>query len=378
MLRRLLRQLQQIIIALVLLAVSIGGLELWLRSVRPAAPRVVASQADSARQEWLIPSVTVHHRMRPLAEFSDSAGHVLFRTNSLGLRGREPLARQPPADWRILLLGDDTISGLWLEDEFILSAWLEKHLDEVMPGRVEVINAGVPGYSPLLSLIQYQQDLMHLKPDLVVLHFDMSDVSDDAAHRCCLHEEGGRPICLHRLLASSPQQHNSVLSLLRELAIVDLLRRQLGNQPEDGGFTCYDWTRQPPRQAEGQIRHVMDSVARIVQVAARAGHPFLLTTAPVGRQILQRAAGHSISERSPAKLREGEYPFRLLASWAAHAGIQFLDVTDAFRKFETPERLFQEGSERPSRYGMALYARELAQEIVRLPAIARGTGARVQ
>jgi len=379
MLRRLLRHLQHIVTALVLLAVSLVGLELWLQWMRPVAPPVIASQADSASQAWLIPSATVHHRMRPLAEFSCANDSVVIRTNSLGLRGPEPAGSRTADSWRVVLLGDDCVSGTWLEEEFTLSARLKAYLRKHIPENVEVINAGVPGYSPLLSLIQYSHDLMRLEPDLVILHFDMSDVADDADHRCFLHDEGSQPICLHPLLASSIDPQHPALSLLRNSAVVDLVRRQLLNDSGTDFQSRYAWTQQTHENVEGRIRHAMDSVAKLVQQTRMAGQPLLLTTAPVRGQVVAGDGDQSLSRDSgltDVPRPADDFPFRVLFAWSSEAGIPFLNVTHAFRQFESPERLFQSGTERLSKYGMALYARELARKILRMPAMAQAEGNR--
>ena len=47
---------------------------------------------------------------------------------------------------------------------------------------MEVVNAGVLSYCPLLEYLQYRHHLHILEPDLVVLNFDMSDVQDHMAY----------------------------------------------------------------------------------------------------------------------------------------------------------------------------------------------------
>src|SRR5262245_20239427 len=64
------------------------------------------------------------------------------RIDSLGLRGSE-IAEKSAGRTRILTLGDSYTFGSGVADDETFSAVLEKELG---PERVEVVNAGVPGY----------------------------------------------------------------------------------------------------------------------------------------------------------------------------------------------------------------------------------------
>jgi len=223
MLRRLLRQLQHIVTALALLVAGAVGVELWLQSARPAGNAVVSFEAEPIAAEALVPSAMMHHQWRPLATVPGESRCAGFRTNSLGLRGPEPTIPKPPETWRVVLLGDDTVSSAWLTDDETLNARLHRHLSEYAAETVEVINAGVPGYSPLLSLIQYERELSRLDADLIILHFDMSDVADDAVHRSQLREENGQRVCVHPSLNARSSSGSRVFELARQSAVARLL-----------------------------------------------------------------------------------------------------------------------------------------------------------
>ena len=74
MLQRLLRQLQHVVTALVLLIILLIGAELWFRNARPVRDPAVATQADVSDQSWLVPSATQHHLMRPLSDLVNDKG----------------------------------------------------------------------------------------------------------------------------------------------------------------------------------------------------------------------------------------------------------------------------------------------------------------
>ena len=93
-----------------------------------------------------------------------------FRTNGYGLRRDDDVAiPKPPGVFRVLVLGDSQTEGFVNNDEHF------SHRAEAIlrgrPGgdRVEVLNAGVLGYSPLQSYLWYRERGVQLEPDLVVL-----------------------------------------------------------------------------------------------------------------------------------------------------------------------------------------------------------------
>ena len=124
-----------------------------------------------------IRSWTVHHAMRPGFQSPN------ISTNSFGLRSPEVSVPKPRGTFRILLLGDSFTFGLRVGADEVFARRLEQQLRARFPSvPVEVVNAGVISYCPLLEYLQYRHHLHSLDPDLVVLNFDMSDVQDHLAY----------------------------------------------------------------------------------------------------------------------------------------------------------------------------------------------------
>jgi lysophospholipase L1-like esterase len=94
-------------------------------------------------------------------------------TNHDGLRSPEI----PPAKrgLRILALGDSTTFGLGVEDDQTWPAILQQRLRAELPGGVEVINAGVPGYTAYQGLRYFEMHAASLRPDLVLATFGFND-----------------------------------------------------------------------------------------------------------------------------------------------------------------------------------------------------------
>src|ERR1044071_4049271 len=95
------------------------------------------------------------------------------RINEKGLRDRSHSYTRQNANGRILVLGDSFAWGYGVEESERFSQVLEKSMD------VEVINAGVSGYSTDQELLWYQNEGIKYETDLVVLVLAGNDVGDN-------------------------------------------------------------------------------------------------------------------------------------------------------------------------------------------------------
>jgi len=104
---------------------------------------------------------------------------VEFRINSKGLRAdREYPYEKPEGVKRIVSLGDSFTVGYEVEVEECFSSVLEREL--VAAGyRVEVLNAGVSGYSTAEACLYLEREMLRYDPDLVLLNFYSNDLVDN-------------------------------------------------------------------------------------------------------------------------------------------------------------------------------------------------------
>jgi lysophospholipase L1-like esterase len=109
----------------------------------------------------------------------DAAIRFTFSTNSRGLRGPEVPRRK--GAFRILALGDSTTFGLGVNDDETWPAVLESLLREKTGRPVEVINAGVPGYTAFQGLRYLEDRGLSLAPDLVLATFGFNDADSWSA-----------------------------------------------------------------------------------------------------------------------------------------------------------------------------------------------------
>jgi len=93
----------------------------------------------------------------------------IVHTNALGLRNGPVGAKDERV--RILAVGDSTTYGSGAADAETWPARLQQALDDRAPGRLEVINAGVPGYSAYQGLRYLETRGLDLEPDVVIACF---------------------------------------------------------------------------------------------------------------------------------------------------------------------------------------------------------------
>jgi lysophospholipase L1-like esterase len=114
------------------------------------------------------PDRRLPYRLKP-----GSTGHFFeseIKINSLGFRDQE-FGPEKGDPFRIVALGESTTMGLTLlADDRPWPDLLEEWLNRDVGGkrRVQVINAGVAGYSLRDSLVQLRTQILPLKPDLIV------------------------------------------------------------------------------------------------------------------------------------------------------------------------------------------------------------------
>lgn len=101
------------------------------------------------------------------------------RVNSLGLCEREINTPKPADEHRILALGDSFTEGVGAPYEATWVRVMEKELARLVPDRtVTAINAGIAGSDPFFEYVLLSDRLLSLKPDLVIVALNNSDVDE--------------------------------------------------------------------------------------------------------------------------------------------------------------------------------------------------------
>ncbi len=368
--------------ALALLIVALAGVEFWLQGKSAPPLQRITGRATDADQSLLVVSSVCHHEFQRLLKTkhvaSGRSGTHLVRVNSLGCRGDESESPAPDGVFRILVLGDDCICGTSVDESETIPARLQQFLSKQTARKLEVINGGVPGYCPLLSWIKFEHDLAKLKPDLVVLHVDMTDIADDACYRSLLLEENQHAICSHPALRLKPKPEHAVAQFVKKSATANWLFAKVRDQgselfsasPISPRSGLFDWVSDDPADLRLQVRHALEPITRLKTSVEGAGGRLLVTTAPVLWQVVSADVAPQLSRQCGIRGTtpyHSRFPFEVLQAFCNHAQIRFCDTSPTFENGEGAEKLFSTDAPVLSRIGMALYAREIARYLITNP-----------
>jgi lysophospholipase L1-like esterase len=174
------RRSRKVLFSFLLMTVVFLGLELvsrgWLYCwASPHARRAVALPTDFPELCRFVPHPYSCYRLQPGVQ-ADGVWH-----NSLGFRGPEISVPKPKDVFRIAVVGGSTTYCEFIADNAkTFPAIMEQALNRLASTqgmqRIEVINAGVPGYNSWESLVDYQFNVVDLQPDLTLVCFGVNDV----------------------------------------------------------------------------------------------------------------------------------------------------------------------------------------------------------
>jgi lysophospholipase L1-like esterase len=157
----------------VIIVLSVISLELLMRlifsTVGTQAQRisyVYSREQIEALDPYILALPLIEYGLSPARD-----GH-----NQLGYRGREIALPKPDDVFRIVAMGGSTTYGFTAVDESY-PAWLERTLREQYGyEQIEVINAGVHGYTSWNTLVNFALRIVELDPDLVIIYDSTNDV----------------------------------------------------------------------------------------------------------------------------------------------------------------------------------------------------------
>jgi lysophospholipase L1-like esterase len=253
-------------------------------------------------------------RMRPGAEHA--WGGVPIRINDKGLRGPERPYAKPAGVRRILFLGDSVTFGFRLaHDEETFPQRVEALCNANRPATVEVVNAGVDGYSPWQELAYLRSEGLHYEPDLIVVSFILNDVTEKLA----LRRFGGwsEGFQLSQAAASWREwlaDHTAIGFFLARAATRFRFGEDAAAAARAAEFLRIEALVEEPENPE--IRHAWDitlsNLAGIVDIAKKHDVGLLLVAFPYTFQFADPAARAQ--------------PQHILERFAAERGVPFLDL----------------------------------------------------
>lgn len=374
--------LKHIAFALLALAVILCAAEIGLRiHVSTHSDRF---GGDEVGDSLIVRSWRTHHRLKPLASARcrnpDTNADVEVTTNSFGLRGPEPEVPKPLGVYRILCLGDETALAPDVDAAQSFCGRLEALLAPHCRMRLEVVNAGVPGFCPLLSYLHLRHSLIALQPDLIVLCFDMGDVADDYRYRRHTNmTAAGDPLaCPHPSLVSRDSPDG--IAVADQFLLVRWGKAQLGEiqvseaRPEDlraigSPQARYAWLTDDPPDWSIHVEQALSPIERLGRLAERHFSRLVVSTYPAPWQVSASASGgpgvRDAAGIPPHAVYRSRRPFDTLKQYAQRRNIAIHDASPAFQTAKDPETLFLKAAARFSAAGHELYARQLARFLYR-------------
>ena len=254
-------------------------------------------------------------------------------SNSLGFRCPEFLLEKQPSTLRVVCFGDSSTFGIGARMEDTWPAQLQQMLADKtdQPGsrspesnirRVEVINAGVPGYTSYQGLQHMRQKLDLLDPDIVMASYANNDFwhwdnqTDDQHAGRLKHNGHVRRVLMHSRFV---QVIDAAFSRLQNHVTTETASTASPNQhwAEAATFNYMDpveeWTRRVP------LKSFKDNVNRMADMCEQRRLPLILVKWPDQPQ----AAG----KWSPRIAYQ-----EVLEDIAAERKLQIADVVRLFQK----------------------------------------------
>lgn len=290
-----------------------------------------------------------HHAMKPSASYilRQPEFEVEVKTNSLGLRDDEPTPSDESA-LRILILGDSFVEGYGVPVESCFVHKLQTMLVATSGvKRVRVYNFGVAGYSPIIEYLLLKEKGLPLRPHIVVLNYDMTDVQEDY-----LYGEDAEYDALGAPLRVKPSSLNfGKTSIIPQGAFKTWLHEKSYLFSLISSF-INRYNRYPPIGESGDIyasrfRHTIDSsdenwkqyflnsqkyIKLIAALCEQNGIRFILSVAPRGNQV---SGLEWIEERKHYGWGTTVFKsaiFTSLEEFARTNHIPYLDMTPTFRR----------------------------------------------
>lgn len=277
-----------------------GGLVRGLASFAGSAP------VDPGTKGFFVHDPELGYRLNPEQE----------GFNSLSFRGPEPIPEKTPGRTRLLVVGD---SVAWDDGGFV--ARLADDLDQRHPGRVEILNAAIPGYTTHQERVFLERLLAPIRPDVVVLEYCLND-NHRFLHR--LTEDGGWLVTPEARAALLPEGNGLFARVARWSYLAVEINKKLLTRARDHGER-HPWESEPdfgPAWKPETWPAVREEILAIHRLTRSAGAKLLVVAVPYEPQLDAR-----LLERERAYVLD---PQARLAAICAEDGIPFLDLEPAF------------------------------------------------
>lgn len=254
-----------------------GALRVLAREGVRLARQVAATDPYVVKVE---PHGAFGYRQTPGAVLSYANG-TRARANRQGFRGPDVEVSKPAGVFRIILLGESTTHGWYVDDSQTIDTYLRARLAEQRPDlRTEVVNLAYDGYDAYQIWQRLLDDGIALQPDLIIVNAGVNDVRN--AHFPNLGDPDPRTLIwegeLERQRRERARGGPSPWTRLKHLLYIarfpGVVRENLEQRRNYGAVAI---ARDPYPDAVGAFAR---NVERIVALAHGIGAPLILSTPP--------------------------------------------------------------------------------------------------
>jgi hypothetical protein len=348
-------------------------------------------------QQWLGPLNDLQMREVTTAGLSDSLHHkplavdrrqlvgapmygpahglrFIERHDAYGIRvsALQPLPYEQPGTLRVLFLGDSFMQGYDDENTIPQHVWQALKEEGWSMERVRFLNAGFSSYAPSIMTVQARQLIPVVKPSLVVVDIDETDVGDETRYDCCIQRDAqGRIVAVRASVVQTAFLQGLIDIRNEPLYLVRLLRklyhtrvsipRMQAARPHAGSDVLAQ-ARAPEEEArirfaEERARfrdRVNELVATLVELLGTPAR--VLVIHHPHRQHLEADDGQPLWN---------DFVARTLAEVSRERGVRSYDATPAFRANAkvSPKTFYWQGDMHFNFEGLRCYGRLVAHEV---------------
>lgn len=240
--------------------------------------------------------------------FSD----LSYRINSAGIRGDE--IKETKVGRRIIALGNSCTFGWGVPIENCWTTLLERNLRTKLPASsLEVINAGIPGYSSFQGK-KYFEELLKYQPDIVLIMFGWND-----------HWKAGKEIS-DAEQKTPPAIVVSLQNIFSKLKLYKLLRKITLSATEDTQFVRIDDISGKRRVP---LEEYFENLTEIIKTSRKHNIRPVLLIPPI-----PSLENYFTATRSNLHLLHQKYQEKMLRV-SEYRQVEIIDLQSAFDNFNT-------------------------------------------
>lgn len=270
-----------------------------------------------------------------------------YAHNRFGFRDTDHSLKKPPGVFRILGLGDSFTYGDGVGFDQTYLYRLERLLNSRAGShpRVEIIKAGIFGYTAEPERLLLQHYGLAFDPDLVLVGFSPNDILDTVNRKYIQLAPGG----YLRTRTAAKLGRTGVYLYVHCHSCRILLAHY-------ARYTWLTWDRPSPQEIYRQGAYYEDAWTSVEQEYDR-----MVTISKSNRAnfVLVHIPG-----MGPWKAHHS-YPPSRLSAWASKRDVAFIDVLPAMKTVSSPQSLYWPKDRHPNAAGHRVIAERISSELVR-------------